>query len=82
MRLCVTIQRFVLVVGFAACPLASQIQTDTAQAVQFLLRTRWEDGVLQYVVTLTDSKGKIAKWFSKHPDSGPVPLSSFQVTCR
>jgi hypothetical protein len=35
---------------------------------------------LAYVVTLTDSKGRIAKWFSKHPDNGPVPFTSFQVT--
>jgi hypothetical protein len=48
--------------------------------VQFLLRTRWQDGVLAYVATLTDSKGRIAKWFLKHPDGGAVPLSSFQVT--
>ena len=48
--------------------------------IQLFLRTRWEGGALQYVVTLTDRKGKIPKWFSKHPDSGPVPLSSFQVT--
>lgn len=48
--------------------------------IQFVLRTRWEDGVLRYVVTFTDSKGRIAKWFSKHPDSGQVPLSSFQAT--
>jgi len=97
MRLCATIQSVVLVVAFAACPLASQTQTDTAQedlakpftwpmivsseaGIQFFLRTRWADGVLQYVVTLTDSKGRVAKWFSKHPDTGPVPLSSFQVT--
>lgn len=97
MRLGVIIQSVVLVVAFAACPLASQPQTDVAQddlakpfnwpmiisseaSVQLFLRTRWEGGVLAYVVTLTDSKGRIAKWFLKHPDSGPVPPSSFQVT--
>ena len=98
MRLCATIQSVVLVVAFAACPLASQTQTDTARddlakpfnwpmiisseaaGIQCYLRTRWEAGVLAYVVTLTDSKGRIAKWFLKHPDSGPVPLSSFQIT--
>lgn len=48
--------------------------------LQFFLRTRWADGVLQYVVTLADGKGRLARWFSKHPDTGPVPLSSFQTT--
>ncbi len=97
MSFCATIQRAVLVVAFAACPLVSQIQRDIAQddlakafnwptvvsseaGIQFFLRTRWEDGVLHYVVTLTDSKGRVAKWFSKHPDNGRFPLSSFQAT--
>jgi hypothetical protein len=47
--------------------------------IQFSLRTRWEGGVLQYVVTLVDGKGRIAKWFSKHPDTGPIPFASFRV---
>jgi hypothetical protein len=53
--------------------------TSTTAGIQFSLRTRWEEGVLKYVATLTDSKGRIARYFLKHPDNGPIPLSSFQV---
>jgi len=80
MRLCATIQSVVLVVAFAARPLPSQPQTDTAQddlakpfnwpmiisqeaGVQFFLRTRWQDGVLAYVVTLTDTKAGLQSGF-------------------
>jgi hypothetical protein len=31
-------------------------------------------------VTLADGKGRLTRWFLKHPDTGPVPLSSFQTT--
>jgi hypothetical protein len=35
---------------------------------------------LKYVATLTDSKGRVARYFSKHPDNGEIPLASFRVT--
>ena|SRR5690348_1975936 len=94
MRLCV-IQGVVLAVALIAYPLASQTDTapddlsrpfnwpmltSSTAGIHFFLRTRWEGGVLKYVATLTDSKGRIARYFSKHPDNGPIPLSSFQVT--
>lgn len=66
--------------GDLAKPFNWPVIVSSEAGIQFFLRTRWEDGVLQYVVTLTDSKGRIARWFSKHPNSGPAPLSSFQVT--
>lgn len=48
--------------------------------IQFSLRTRWSDGILQYVAILTDSKGRVAKYFLRHPDTDPIPLASFHVT--
>lgn len=78
-----------------ACPLASQTDTpqdDLAKpfnwpeivskdaGIQFSLRTRWADGVLKYVATFVDGKGRIARHLLRHPDNGAVPLSSFQVT--
>lgn len=54
--------------------------TSTKTGIQLSLRTRWENGVLKYVATLTDSKGRVARYFSKHPDNGQIPMSSFQVT--
>jgi hypothetical protein len=89
------IHSVVLVVAFLAAPLASQTDTavddlaksynwkglaSTEAGIQLSLRTRWEDGVLKYVATLTDSKGRVARYFSKHPDNGNIPMSSFQLT--
>ena len=34
---------------------------------------------MKYVATLTDRKGHVAKWFSKHSDA-EASMSSFQVT--
>lgn len=63
-----------------AKPYAWPMLTSTDAGLQFFLRTRWADGVLQYVVTLADGKGRLARWFSKHPDTGPIARSSFQTT--
>jgi hypothetical protein len=32
------------------------------------------------LATLTDNKGRVAKYFKKYPDDGRTPRSSFQVT--
>jgi hypothetical protein len=89
------INALVLAVVLTASPISSQtdtVQDDLAKpfnwsgitsaeaGIQLSLRTRWEDGVMKYVATLTDGKGRIARYFSKHPENGPIPMSSFQVT--
>lgn len=35
---------------------------------------------MKYVAALTDSKCRVERYFSKHRDNGPIPLSSFQGT--
>ena len=89
------IQSVVLALAATASPLVSQtdtaqddlskpfnwsVITSATAGIQLSLRTRWEDGVLKYVATLTDSKGRVATYFSKHPDNGPIEMSSFPVT--
>jgi hypothetical protein len=85
---------FILVVAFAftTLPLIAQTEDDPtkpfnwpvvgsqAAGVQLSLRTRWSEGVLQYVATLTDSKGRAERYFSRHPDTGAIPLTSFHIT--
>lgn len=89
------IQSVALAVAFLASPLASQTDAvpddlaksfnwrevaSTEAGIRLSLRTRWEDGVLKYVATLIDGKGRVARYFSKHPDNGQIPMSSFQLT--
>lgn len=88
-------QSVLLAIVFIASPLLSQtgtqddlakpfdwpLITSSAPGIQFSLRTRWEAyHGLRYVATLTDSKGRVAKYFLKHPDNGRAPMSSFYVT--
>ena len=48
--------------------------------IQFSLRTAWRDGVLKYVATFSDEKGRIARYLSKRK-GGPVH-SSFSFSFR
>jgi hypothetical protein len=48
--------------------------------IQLSLRTRWVNGSLEYSAILADRKGKVARYFSRHLDSGPIPLASFRVS--
>jgi hypothetical protein len=52
----------------------------TSAGIQFTLRTVWRDGVLKYVATFSDEKGRIAKYLSKRK-GGPA-LSSFSFSFR
>jgi hypothetical protein len=60
-------------------PFSWPVISSNSAGIQFTLRTRWTDGSMQYVALLTDTKGKPAKYFQKHPDVGQIPLSSFHV---
>jgi hypothetical protein len=55
----------------------------TSAGIQFNLRTAWRDGVLKYVATFSDEKGRIAKYLSNlsRRKGGPV-LSSFSFSFR
>jgi hypothetical protein len=52
----------------------------TSAGIQFTLRTAWRDGVLKYVATFSDEKGRIARYLSKRK-GGPA-LSSFSFSFR
>lgn len=46
--------------------------------LEFSLRTALQEGVLKYVATINDGKGRVARYLSK-PRGGSVATSSFQV---
>jgi len=52
---------------------------DETPGIKFSLRTRWSDGSAKYVATLTDTKGRVTKYFAKYRSGGDIPLSSFAV---
>jgi hypothetical protein len=50
-----------------------------AAGTHFFLRTRFRDGRLQYVATVTDSKGRSAKYFVKSRDRGAAPPNFLKI---
>ena len=65
--------------GDLTTPFTWPVVGSVSAGIQFALRTRWADGNIQYVATITDTKGRLAKYFEKHQDTGQIPLSSFHV---
>jgi len=59
-------------------PLDWPLLVSKSAGIQFTLRTAWRDGVLRYVATFSDEKGRIARYLSKRK-GGPV-LSSFSFS--
>ncbi len=51
--------------------------TSQSAGTHFFLRTQWRDGLLHYVATVTDNKGRTAKHFAKRPNDETAP--PFQI---